>query len=71
MCVDGTELGGDPETEKIWYRRNFITLWTGIAEGEIHSKRKILTDEPKSPAAKQELIIGKGLGAHELMVGQL
>lgn len=52
MCVDGTELGGDPETEKIWYRRNFITLWTGIAEDEIHSQRKILTDVPKSPAAK-------------------
>lgn len=52
MCVDGTELGGDPETEKIWYRRNFITLWSGIAEDEIHSQRKILTDVPKSPAAK-------------------
>lgn len=52
MCVDGAELGGDPETEKIWYRRNFITLWTGKAEGEIHSKHKILTDAPKSPAAK-------------------
>lgn len=54
MCVDGAELGGDPETEKIWYRMNFTTLWTGITEeeDEIHSKCKILIDVPRSPTAR-------------------